>query len=135
MLWKSTYALVVISPAITTSPVQVSVSQATRLNGSSARQASRIASEIWSAILSGWPSVTDSLVNKKRSRFAKSKFLQAECDPYGCDRKCVPSTRCGVRKVLCRESTLSLYLTRYGLKCLPRQRLFALVQRIDESQT
>src|ERR1035441_10135816 len=71
MLWKSTYALVVISPAITTRPVHVSVSHATRLNGSSARQASRIASEIWSAILSGLPSVTDSLVNKKRSRFAK----------------------------------------------------------------
>ena len=31
---------------------------------SSARQASRIASEIWSAILSGWPSVTDSEVNR-----------------------------------------------------------------------
>src|SRR5215469_18829161 len=49
-----------------TRPVAVRVSQATRLTGSSARQASRIASEIWSAILSGWPSVTDSEVNKKR---------------------------------------------------------------------
>ena len=57
----------VISPAITTSPVAVRVSQATRLDGSSARQASRTASEIWSAILSGWPSVTDSDV--KRYRF------------------------------------------------------------------
>ena len=36
------------------------VSQATRAIGSSARIASRIESEIWSAILSGWPSVTDS---------------------------------------------------------------------------
>ena len=36
------------------------VSQATRLMGSSARSASRTASEIWSAILSGCPSVTDS---------------------------------------------------------------------------
>ena len=62
--WKSTYALVVISPAMTTRPVAVRVSQATRLVVSSARQASRIASEIWSAILSGWPSVTDSEVNK-----------------------------------------------------------------------
>ena len=74
-----------ISPAITTSPVQVSVSHATRLNGSCARQASRIASEIWSAILSGWPSVTDSLVNKKRSRFAKttppSHRVQIFCNP------------------------------------------------------
>ena len=36
------------------------VSQATRPAGSSSRTASRTASEIWSAILSGWPSVTDS---------------------------------------------------------------------------
>src|SRR5258708_36181622 len=64
--WKSTYALVVISPAMTTRPVAVRVSQATRLEESSARQASRMASEIWSAILSGWPSVTDSEVNKIR---------------------------------------------------------------------
>src|SRR5213080_3955188 len=40
-------------------------SQATRPRGSSARTASRTASEIWSAILSGWPSVTDSEVKRK----------------------------------------------------------------------
>src|SRR5580700_378060 len=51
---------------MTTRPVAVRVSQATRLEGSSARQASRMASEIWSAILSGWPSVTDSEVNRMR---------------------------------------------------------------------
>src|SRR5713226_1080809 len=51
---------------MTTRPVAVRVSQATRLEASSARQASRMASEIWSAILSGWPSVTDSEVNKIR---------------------------------------------------------------------
>src|SRR6266478_5590015 len=51
---------------MTTRPVAVKVSQATRLEESSARQASRMASEIWSAILSGWPSVTDSEVNKIR---------------------------------------------------------------------
>src|SRR6266852_806613 len=51
---------------MTTRPVAVRVSQATRLEESSARQASRMASEIWSAILSGWPSVTDSEVNKIR---------------------------------------------------------------------
>src|SRR5437764_4347717 len=51
---------------MTTRPVAVRVSQATRLRESSARQASRMASEIWSAILSGWPSVTDSDVNKIR---------------------------------------------------------------------
>src|SRR3954447_16368021 len=63
-VWKSTYALVVISPAITTRPVAVRVSQATRLMGSSARQASSTESEIWSAILSGCPSVTDSEVKR-----------------------------------------------------------------------
>ena len=54
--------LVVISPATMARPVVTSVSQATRLCGSSASMASRIESEIWSAILSGWPSVTDSEV-------------------------------------------------------------------------
>src|SRR5438128_6639684 len=60
----SMYFSVVISPATTTSPVVISVSQATRLFGSFASAASRTESEIWSAILSGWPSVTDSEVNK-----------------------------------------------------------------------
>src|SRR6266404_1440466 len=73
--WKSTYALVVISPAMTTRPVAVRVSQATRLRESSARQASRMASEIWSAILSGWPSVTDSEVNKIRFFEVGGKML------------------------------------------------------------
>src|SRR4029077_16193069 len=45
--------------------------QATRLVVSSVRQASRMASEIWSALLSGWPSVTDSEVNKERFFDAK----------------------------------------------------------------
>src|SRR6202041_2558728 len=52
---------------MTTRPVAVRVSAATRLYGSCSRQASRMASETWSAILSGCPSVTDSEVNKKRS--------------------------------------------------------------------
>src|SRR6476619_4495227 len=64
ILGMSTYALVVISPATTTRPVVSSVSQATLPMGSSVRMASRIASETWSAILSGWPSVTDSEVNR-----------------------------------------------------------------------
>src|SRR5271155_3553685 len=51
---------------MTTRPVAVRVSQATRLAVSSARQASRMESEIWSAILSGWPSVTDSEVKRMR---------------------------------------------------------------------
>src|SRR5580698_145790 len=57
---------------MTTRPVAVRVSQATRLVVSSLKQASRMASEIWSAILSGWPSVTDSEV--KRYRFFDAKF-------------------------------------------------------------
>src|SRR4051812_48766639 len=60
----STYTSVVISPETTTSPVFTSVSHATRPVGSSAITASRTPSEIWSAILSGWPSVTDSDVNR-----------------------------------------------------------------------
>src|ERR671934_2716889 len=55
-----------ISPATRTSPVVTSVSHATRLFGSSASIASRTASEIWSASLSGCPSVTDS--EEKRYR-------------------------------------------------------------------
>ena len=50
----------VISPATMQMPVVTSTSHATRPVGSSARTASSTASEIWSAILSGWPSVTDS---------------------------------------------------------------------------
>src|SRR5260370_9965797 len=60
---------------MTTRPVAVRVSQATRLEESSARQASRMASEIWSAILSGWPSVTDSEVNKIRFFEVGGKIL------------------------------------------------------------
>src|SRR5687767_13814793 len=45
-------------------PVVTRVSQATRPWASSVRTASRTASEIWSATLSGWPSVTDSEVNR-----------------------------------------------------------------------
>ena len=56
----STHAAVRISPPTTQRPDVRKVSQATRLLGSSAMRASRMASEIWSAILSGWPSVTDS---------------------------------------------------------------------------
>src|SRR6185312_8316541 len=62
--WMSTYVVVEISPDTTTSPVFTSVSHATRPVGSSRMTASRTPSEIWSAILSGWPSVTDSEVNR-----------------------------------------------------------------------
>src|SRR5436190_960363 len=59
---------VVISPATTTSPVVISVSHATRPFGSPPMTASRTESETWSAILSGWPSVTDSEL-KENERF------------------------------------------------------------------
>src|ERR687889_658808 len=62
--WMSTYVSVEISPDTTTRPVLTRVSQATRPYGSSLRTASRTPSEIWSATLSGWPSVTDSEVKR-----------------------------------------------------------------------
>src|SRR3954467_15634724 len=61
-----TYVLVVSSPATTAMPVVTRVSQATRPAGSRDRMASSTASEIWSATLSGWPSVTDSEVKMWR---------------------------------------------------------------------
>src|SRR3954454_13269676 len=62
--WKSMYVSVVISPRTRTRPVVVAVSHATRALGSSRTIESRIESEIWSHILSGWPSVTDSDVKR-----------------------------------------------------------------------
>src|SRR3989304_3553687 len=62
---KLTRAPVVISPARTTRLSLTSVSAATLERLSWAKMASRIASEIWSATLSGWPSETDSEVKRK----------------------------------------------------------------------
>src|SRR5918992_2064646 len=74
-LGMSTYVSVVISPATMTTPVVTSVSQATRPRmGSSARIASRTASEIWSASLSGCPSVTDSDVNRCRRLIVRGLY-------------------------------------------------------------
>src|SRR5690606_9570210 len=61
---KSTCAFEVISPASSTRPVVHRVSAATREVGSCASSASRTASDTWSATLSGWPSDTDSEVNR-----------------------------------------------------------------------
>ena len=86
--WMSTYVVVEISPETTTRPVFTSVSHATRPFGSSRSTASRTPSEIWSAILSGWPSVTDSEVNRyslsisvmrRESVAAPSGALSAAC--------------------------------------------------------
>src|SRR3984957_1058393 len=68
-------APVVISPATTARSVVTSVSHATRLRGSAARQWSRMASLIWSATLSGWPIDTDSEVNKYRSLLIEGFLL------------------------------------------------------------
>src|SRR5690349_5183549 len=61
----SAYPVVVTSPAMWTWPVVMRVSTATRARGSSVSSASRTVSLIRSAILSGWPSVTDSEVNRR----------------------------------------------------------------------
>src|SRR5262245_51655538 len=84
-------ALVVISPATTARSVVTSVSQATRLIGSAARQWSRMASEIWSATLSGWPMETDSEVNRYRS--VLTGLVLGVWDVG--DRECIPLLRGG----------------------------------------
>ena len=78
-------ALVLISPATTQSPVVTSVSHATRPYGSSVRTASSTLSLIWSAILSGWPSVTDSDVNVclLTSR-SSTDVARSACDRRAC---------------------------------------------------
>ena len=58
-----------------------SVSHATRPSGSWLSTASRTESEIWSAILSGWPSVTDSEV--KVWRVVTSSLLELSSAPGG----------------------------------------------------
>src|SRR5499427_5571182 len=78
----STYVSVVISPATTTRPVVISVSQATRPSESSERTASSTESEIWSAILSGWPSVTDSEV-KENERLVMARRLAKATSLFG----------------------------------------------------
>src|SRR5260370_17844490 len=71
-------------------PVVTRVSQATRPLGSCFRTSSRTASEIWSAILSGWPSVTDSDVNRNLGKDSLKLILlhnlRGRCGkhPYEC---------------------------------------------------
>src|SRR5439155_27334836 len=79
----STYVSVVISPETTTSPVFTSVSHATRPYGSSRITASRTPSEIWSAILSGWPSVTDSDVKRYSLSGSCSVLMGCATGPPG----------------------------------------------------
>src|SRR5918994_4229359 len=84
MSWMSTYVVVEISPETTTRPVFTRVSHATRPVGSSRMTASRTPSEIWSATLSGWPSVTDSDV--KRYSFSANLLMAGA--PRGGDSAC-----------------------------------------------
>src|SRR6478609_3818844 len=69
----STYASVRISPATCTRPVVTRVSTATRESWSFESRPSRMLSEIWSQILSGCPSVTDSDVNRRRALIGDSR--------------------------------------------------------------
>ncbi len=55
-----------ISPPTRAKSVVTNTSQATLARGSTLRAASRTASEMASATLSGWPSVTDSEVKYQR---------------------------------------------------------------------
>src|ERR1700749_4531358 len=77
----STYVLVVTSPATCTWPGVIMVSTATRLPGSSLIMESRMASLIWSAILSGWPSVTDSEVKRRRATFG-TPLARGDCGEF-----------------------------------------------------
>src|SRR6201996_7346778 len=80
----STYVVVVISPDTTTRPVFTSVSHATRPPGSSRITASKTPSEIWSATLSGWPSVTDSEV--KRYSFSAKLVIRGRLSVLAASR-------------------------------------------------
>src|SRR3954451_10971982 len=79
----STYPVVVTSPATTTRPVVRSVSTATRLCGSCSSIASSTESLIWSAILSGCPSVTDSEVNRRPVTVALQSLVPGPNDSGG----------------------------------------------------
>src|SRR3990167_1217465 len=66
ILKEDPYARVACETLVKTGAVVL----ATRAYGSSFKIASKIASLIWSAILSGWPSLTDSEVNTAYSRIS-----------------------------------------------------------------
>src|SRR5919204_1095436 len=76
--WMSRSAWVVTSPMTTQSPLVIAVSHATRACSSWASMPSSTASETWSQILSGWPSVTDSEVRRKEREEAKDVVTKAD---------------------------------------------------------
>src|SRR5436190_22244113 len=90
-------AFVVLSPARQTSPVVSNVSQATRAYGSCASMASRMQSEIWSAILSGWPIETDSLVKRYWSWFGTEASLLPDWSKVSIDHRPGPAASILVR--------------------------------------
>src|SRR6266568_2343217 len=86
MRGMSTYVVVVISPPTTTRPVVIRLSHGTRPIGLSVSTAAKTAIEIWSAILSGWPSVTDSDV-KVKERFGMAPRLAGGDAEEGGERR------------------------------------------------
>src|SRR5918995_6199038 len=86
-------AFELISPATTAMPVVHMLSQATRLYGSCSNMPSRTASLIWSHILSGWPSVTDSDVNMNLLIEAFSLLWDRRRGPPRLDRGGDPPAR------------------------------------------
>src|SRR5712691_4806845 len=76
--WMSSSAWVVTSPMTTQSPLVIALSQATRAAGSWASIPSSTASETWSQILSGWPSVTDSEVRRNEREELKEVVTTAD---------------------------------------------------------
>ena len=82
-LVMSAYPWVVTSPATCTCPVAMRVSTATREDGSWASRASRMPSLIWSAILSGCPSVTDSEVKRLRVTGGLQRRMRLFMGGYG----------------------------------------------------
>src|SRR6266700_7789834 len=118
-------AFELISPATTAMPVVHMLSQATRLYGSCSNMPSRTASLIWSHILSGWPSVTDSDVNMNRLTFAS---LVAVASAGSCGRSAKPPSprsfhSCGIvgedRRDSIEEEIRQLALVEQG-RLLPR---------------
>src|SRR6476661_3406327 len=79
----STWAVDFISPATRAKSVVTRVSQATLEVGSWRRYSSRMASEIWSATLSGWPSETDSEVNRYGIESGKERSRKNANRPPG----------------------------------------------------
>src|ERR1044071_2029178 len=80
----------------------MSVSHATRPSRSCASTASRMVSEIWSAILSGWPSVTDSDENRY-SRLAMKAGTLADAEEAGNVERGAALLRAGDDRLQCLQ--------------------------------